>query len=127
MSAGAEGKSRLLLVEDHVDSIDALAWLLRRTGYEVTTAANGRDALAAAERESFDAIVSDIGLADMSGLELMQELRRRHRIRGISISGLGTPEDRTRSQEAGFSEHLVKPVRIEELRAALQRLAAAQG
>lgn len=124
MPAGAAKKSRLLLVEDHVDSIEALAWLLRRAGYDVVTASSGTDALAAADREDFDAVVSDIGLSDMTGLELMRELRRRYGLRGISISGLGTAEDRVRSQEAGFSEHLVKPVRIEELKAALHRLGA---
>ena len=81
----------------------------------------GRSELAA--KEPFDLIVSDIGLPDASGYYLMRQIKREHGITGIAMSGYGMDEDIRKSQEAGFSEHLVKPISFAKLDQAIQRLA----
>lgn len=107
---------RLLLVEDHAATREALTVLLTRDGHRVTTAECGRDALAAADAERFDLVISDLGLPDGSGLDFMRQLRRRHPVPGIMLSGYGSEEDQRQSRDAGFFAHLVKPVRIGLLR-----------
>ena len=77
-------------------------------------------ALDTAERDHFDLIISDVGLPDGNGTELMKRLRFASRIRGIAISGFGSNADREKSLAAGFSEHLVKPITMERLEAAIQ-------
>ena len=77
-------------------------------------------ALDTAERDHFDLIISDVGLPDGNGTELMKRLRVASRIRGIAISGFGSNADREKSLAAGFSEHLVKPITMERLEAAIQ-------
>ena len=77
--------------------------------------------MAAAERGQFDLLISDVGLPDGSGLELMTRLRATSGIRGIAISGFGMNGDVEKSMQAGFSEHLVKPVNLEKLEAAIEQ------
>src|SRR5699024_1160308 len=97
--------------------------LLRGTGYVVRTAGSVREALAAAASgESFDLLISDIGLPDGSGLDLMCELRREYRMTGIALSGYGTDDDLRRSREAGFVDHLTKPVDVRRLEEAIREL-----
>ncbi|MEO6568381.1 MAG: ATP-binding protein [Opitutaceae bacterium] len=115
---------RLLVVEDHVTTLKALANLLERDGHRVTTAANVAEALAAAATNTFDLVISDLGLPDGTGTELMEQLRDRYHLRGIALSGYGMEEDLARSSAAGFVTHLVKPVSIAELRRALAALPA---
>ncbi|HTO77467.1 MAG TPA: MASE1 domain-containing protein [Thermoanaerobaculia bacterium] len=115
---------RILLVEDHPDSARAAADLLRELSYRVVVAANVAEALEASAVEPFDLVLSDLGLPDGSGLDLMQTLHQRHGLRGIAISGYGMEEDRRASQEAGFVDHLVKPISFERLAAALERFFA---
>jgi CheY-like chemotaxis protein len=79
-------------------------------------------ARAAVEAEQFDLIISDIGLPDGSGLDIMRLVRKRRPIKGIALSGFGMEEDIQRSREAGFSEHLTKPVDLRVLREAIRRL-----
>jgi CheY-like chemotaxis protein len=123
---------RLLLVEDHPDTADALAALLSDRGHAVTVARNVAEGLAAAaavdaaEREAaFDLVISDVGLPDGSGLDLMRELAERHGLRGIALSGYGMEEDVQRSREAGFLAHLTKPVDVQALLAAILDAAGA--
>lgn len=71
--------------------------------------------------------MSDLGLPDGTGFDLMRELRDRHGLKGIAVSGFGMEEDLRRSRESGFLEHLIKPVDIDKLRAALARAAALRG
>jgi CheY-like chemotaxis protein len=110
-------------VEDHADTAEALAELLRGLGYEVTVAASVAAALAAAEEAAgeIDLVVSDLGLPDGSGLDLMRELSRRHGLQGIALSGYGMEEDIQNSREAGFSMHITKPVSLQALLAALRQ------
>lgn len=107
---------RLLVVEDHKPTLDALSRLLERDGHTVSTASSAATALDVAAVKAFDCVISDIGLPDASGLELMGKLRDRHGLQGIALSGFGMEEDLARSREAGFVAHLVKPVAISDLR-----------
>ena len=77
-------------------------------------------AIEAAERGQFDLLISDVGLPDGSGLELITRLRAKSKIPGIAISGFGMNGDVEKSIKAGFTEHLVKPVHLEELEAAIE-------
>jgi signal transduction histidine kinase/CheY-like chemotaxis protein len=117
---------RILLVEDHLDTASALADLLRVQGHEVQIAGTIAQALAAAETGGLDLVVSDLGLPDGSGQDLMRKLSQRHHLRGIALSGYGMEEDVRRSREAGFEQHLTKPVNLQALEAAIQQVAAAR-
>jgi two-component system CheB/CheR fusion protein len=88
----------------------------------VQMAHNVADALELAAAESFDLLVSDIGLPDASGYDLMSQLRDRYQMRGIALSGYGMEEDMRRSHEAGFADHVVKPVNFADLEAVIQKL-----
>ena len=118
---------RILLVEDHADTAEALADLLRLMGHEVAVAGSVAAGLAAAAEGSaaggVDLVVSDLGLPDGSGQDLMRELVRRYGWKGIALSGYGMEEDVHRSREAGFARHLTKPVALEALRAAIRQVA----
>lgn len=115
---------RILLVEDNADTAGVMTLLLEASGYEVRSAASVADALKAAAAEPPEVVVSDIGLPDGSGLDLMRQLRHRHpMLRGIALSGFGMEEDVRRSLAAGFSEHLTKPVSIDQLEATVKRIA----
>ncbi len=116
---------RILLVEDHEDTRTALTRLLARWGYAVETADSVKAAREKAEEGEFDILVSDLGLPDGTGLELMTALRARsNALLGIAISGFGMEQDVARSLEAGFSEHLTKPVAGRKLRDAIERIAS---
>src|SRR6266404_9242111 len=115
---------RILLVDDHRDTCIALERLLVRRGHLVAAAHNVRSAMEAAARNSFDLLISDIALPDGTGTELMTYLHAIARIPGIAISGFGMNGDVQKSLEAGFVEHLVKPVKMEHLEAAIDRVMA---
>lgn len=112
---------RLLLVEDHGPTRLALEHLLARRRFHVTSTASIEEARKLLRTERFDLLVSDIGLPDGSGYDLMTEARLHNPlIRGIALTGYGMEKDVRASEGAGFSAHLIKPVRIEVLEAALQ-------
>jgi len=111
---------RILLVDDHVDTCTVMERLLSGQGHAITVAHDLKSALAKVEADEFDVLISDVGLPDGSGTELMAKAK--NRLVGIAISGFGTDSDAARSLEAGFSQHLVKPVTLEKLDAALQRV-----
>ena len=116
---------RLLLVEDHEPTRGALHKLLLRRGYDVVYAGSLAEARARAEEQTFDLLVSDIGLPDGDGNDLMAELRDQFGLKGIALTGYGMARDVERSRAAGFITHLTKPVRIEALDAALAQALAA--
>jgi CheY-like chemotaxis protein len=122
--AGEAEKRRILVVEDHEDTLRSMKLLLKRLGYEVLAAENMEDALRIAEEEHFDILLSDIGLPDGSGLELLKRIRQRRDVPALALSGFGMDEDIERSRDAGFSEHLTKPVSIDRLQAAIAGLEA---
>jgi CheY-like chemotaxis protein len=98
-----------------------IARLLRSKGYEVGTAGTVDEALEAINRGGFDVLLSDLGLPDGTGCDLMRKVAEQgHQIKGIALSGYGTAEDISRSLEAGFLAHLVKPVSFQSLHDALQ-------
>lgn len=113
---------RLLVVEDHEATLAVLSRLLIRRGHTVTTATNSREALAAFAAANFDAVITDLGLPDGSGLDLMREIQRQRPVPGIALSGYGMEEDFRQTKEAGFFAHLVKPVNLDQLRLLLNHL-----
>ena len=116
----------ILLVEDHRDTVESLRLLLLGEGYQVHTATSVARALEVAENQGFDLLISDIGLPDGSGTDLLIRLKSatKRRIVGIALSGFGMEDDLKRSQEAGFAEHLTKPVDYTILQQAITRLLA---
>lgn len=111
---------RILLVEDHEPSRGALARLLGRRQIEVFEAASAAGALELAARQPVDLVISDLGLPDGSGYELMKVLRDRHALTGIALSGFGNETDVSRSLLAGFVAHLTKPIQAVDLDRVLQ-------
>ncbi|XHR30221.1 MAG: ATP-binding protein [Chthoniobacteraceae bacterium] len=117
--------ARILLVDDHADTLQILARLLRRWGYQVTSANTVQTALRLASKAHFDVLISDLALPDGSGCDIMREVKARYGVRGIALSGFGSDADREMSRAAGFEEHFVKPISFPPMRAALERIAAA--
>jgi signal transduction histidine kinase/ActR/RegA family two-component response regulator len=118
---------KLLLVEDHPDTAKVMARLLRSLGHQVTTAHTVAATLDVAQNQQFDLVLSDLGLPDGSGLELMRELGQKHGLRGVAISGYGMDEDLAQSERAGFIAHLTKPVNLQQVQAVLNQFAATNG
>jgi signal transduction histidine kinase len=117
---------RILLVDDHADTLESLRSLLAREGHEVRTAATISQALEVAETYEFEIVISDIGLPDGEGTQLLARLKsaRNPPPIGIALSGFGMENDRKRSKKAGFATHLTKPVDFAVLQRAIKRLAA---
>ncbi|WP_175414976.1 hybrid sensor histidine kinase/response regulator [Nibricoccus aquaticus] len=113
---------RVLLVEDHEPTRKTLEALLRRRHFEVSASGSLAEARALAATRGFDLLISDIGLPDGTGFDLMREMKERYDIRGIALSGYGMEEDIAQSQSAGFLVHLVKPIQIQSLDKALADL-----
>ncbi len=113
---------RLLYVEDHDDTARILARLLSNRGHHVHVSSGVADALQSAAEQRFDLVVSDLGLSDGDGCELMSRLRQEHGLRGIAVSGLAGPTELERSRAAGFHAHLVKPVCFDSLCGEIERL-----
>jgi signal transduction histidine kinase len=119
-AGGATAKSiRILLVEDHEPTRTTLASLLLRRRYQVAEAATVAEARTLAGARNFDLLITDIGLPDGNGYDLMSELGQKNHLRGIALTGYGMEHDIARSENAGFDAHLTKPVRIQSLEAAL--------
>jgi CheY-like chemotaxis protein len=114
----------LLLVDDHLLTLKTMARLLENEGHAVTTATTIAEALRAAAEARFDLVLSDIGLPDGSGCDLMPVLRERYGLPGIALSGFGADGDLEASRRAGFMAHLTKPVTIESLRDAIAQVVA---
>ena len=114
---------RILLVEDHEMTARVMSRLLQGMEYDVKTANDVQSALDVAGQEKFDLLISDLGLPDGSGLDLMKQLREMYHLKGIAVSGYGMEEDVRRSRDVGFSAHLTKPVSIEKLQAAINHVA----
>jgi len=121
---------RVLVVEDHLDTAEQFARLLKRAGHEVICASSIREAQTyalvtpAQDRAcAFDILISDLDLPDGSGRDLMRNLAKRYPIRGIALSGHGMKEDIQSSIAAGFSHHITKPVNWQELKLAIENIA----
>lgn len=117
----------VLLVDDHRPTCQALSRFLARRGFRPFIAMSLAEARAVAAEHKVDVLVSDIGLPDGTGYELLEELRRTQPdISGIAVSGYGMPDDLERSRQAGYTSHCTKPIRIEVIEQALARIAAAR-
>lgn len=114
---------RVLLVEDHADTRFVLQRLMSRWGHEVTVAKSVAEAREAIANATFDLLLSDVGLADGTGLDVVAALREKSDIPAVAMSGYGMPADLARTREAGFTEHIVKPVSADALRESLLRFA----
>lgn len=116
---------KVLLVEDNKSTLLIMSRLLQqRLGYQVLVASSVKDAIsvAAQEQGKFDLVISDIGLPDGTGLQLMKVLRENYGLKGIALSGYGMEEDIKRSKDAGFEVHLTKPINFSSLTAVIQRV-----
>jgi two-component system CheB/CheR fusion protein len=113
---------RVLVVDDHDDTRRVVANLLAVKGHEVFSAVDVAGALEILNRESIDVLLSDIGLPDGTGCDLMQRAKALQPLTGIALSGFGMAEDITRAFESGFAHHMIKPVSFEQLEAILHRL-----
>jgi len=113
---------KLLIVEDHEATRQVLQRLLTLKGHLVTTAGTVQEALAIHRTERFDAVISDLGLPDGSGLDLMRALQRQRPVPGIALSGYGMEGDLHLSRAAGFFAHLVKPVNLDQLRQLIDQI-----
>ena len=119
--------ARILIVDDNEDAAQSLALILRLEGNEVCTARDGEEALGLLDEFVPEAAVLDIGLPGMNGYELAAALRAEPRTRSIALialTGYGRAPDRRRALDAGFDEHLVKPVELDALLTTLNRLLA---
>jgi CheY-like chemotaxis protein len=115
---------RLLVVDDHHDTCTGMKLMLERRGYEITVAHSAGQAVEKTKAQDFDLLISDIGLPDRSGYDLMRELHSSKGLRGIALSGFGTEHDVNKARAAGFSEHLTKPINFDRLEEAIQNLLA---
>ena len=113
---------RVLVVDDHHDTCIGLKRMLERRGYEITIAHSAEQAVEKVRTENFDLLISDIGLPDRSGYELMREVRLKKDLPGIALSGFGSEQDVNQAREAGFAEHLTKPINFERLEKTMQSL-----
>jgi CheY-like chemotaxis protein len=119
---------QILIVDDNTDSREMLAELIKTWGHSTTLAADGPSALEALAARQIDIVLLDIGLPGMNGYEVAERIRalpQGQELRIIALSGYGQPEDRRKSEAAGFNEHLVKPVDLDKLVRALDAVAPA--
>ena len=132
--AGGDGERQKERVPDHTVAapcggrssghVHGMKMMLERRGYQITLAHSAEQAVEKARMQDFDLLISDIGLPDRSGYELMKELRNSKGLRGIALSGFGMEHDVSKARAAGFSEHLTKPINFDRLEEAIQNLLA---
>jgi DNA-binding response OmpR family regulator len=113
---------QILVVEDHGDTRRALTGLLGHFGHAISAADTVKSARAFLKAKRFDAIVSDVGLPDGSGYDLIREAKRRQHLTGVALTAHGEYDDVQRGFEAGFDYHLTKPIDFGELRSVLSRI-----
>jgi PAS domain S-box-containing protein len=113
---------RLLLVEDHLDTARALSRLLQSRGYKIETVATVEAGIEAAQRNSFDLLLCDLGLPDGSGIDLIRKIRMKGKTPAIALTGFGMQEDVEQASRAGFNAHLTKPVNLQKLEVTIWRL-----
>ena len=115
---------RVLLLEDHEDTARVLAKVLQQMGYEVETCSTVATACQKLKEMKFDVILSDIGLPDGSGIDFIKAAREICQTPAVALSGYGMAEDIDRCLQAGFEEHLTKPIDIDRLQKTLSSILA---
>ena len=119
-------RMKILLVEDHVDTLETVTLLLRRSGHEVLPTATCAEARSAAQAQTdIGAIVGDLGLPDGDGVDLLVELKKRFGCPTIALTAYGMEADVRRCAAAGIDRHLLKPIGVVELSATLKDLSEA--
>jgi CheY-like chemotaxis protein/two-component sensor histidine kinase len=111
-------RRRVLVVDDNVDAAESVAILLRLWSHDVDVAFNGSDALALIVKQKPEIVILDIGLPGMSGYELARRIRSDRQFDDtmlVAVTGYGQENDRLRSQDAGFDDHLTKPIHPSQL------------
>ena len=116
---------RVLLVEDHADTNRSITKLLQLRGYDVQSASTLGSALELSAKNEFDVLISDLGLPDGSGIDLIQKLPSGRPLLTIALTGFGMEDDIRKSHDAGFQHHLVKPIDLNKLDSLIQDGAAA--
>lgn len=106
---------RVLLVEDHLSTRTALTFWLSDLGHEVEAFDTASAARGFAKDFTFDLLIADVGLPDGDGRELLRALREDHDFQAVAITGNTGSDERELSRRAGFSQHLEKPVDLDEL------------
>ena len=115
---------RILVVEDHSDTLEALSRLLNHFGHEISTADDARSALDMINSKEFDVVLCDIALPDGNGYDVVAEAKRRRPLKAVALSGFAGHDDIERGRKAGFDFYLAKPVDFHELRSVLGQIAA---
>ena len=118
------GGLRILVVEDHSDTLQALSRLLSHFGHEISLADGAQNALNILGSKEFDVVLCDIALPDGNGYDVIAEAKRRRPVKAVALTGFSATEDIQRGKEAGFDFHLTKPVDFHELRSVLGQIAA---
>ena len=113
---------RILLVEDHADTRRILGRLLQHFGHEIAIADCSKRAFEILSEQDFDVILSDIGLPDGTGYDIVSWVKARRPMTAVALTGFGTEDDIQRSRNAGFDFHLIKPVDVHELRTVLSQV-----
>ncbi len=115
---------RILVVEDHNDTLQALSRLLSHFGHEISLADTAQSALNTIDSKEFDVVLCDIALPDGNGYDVVAQAKRKRPVKAVALTGFSTTADIKRSQQAGFDFYLTKPVDFHELRAVLGQIAA---
>lgn len=113
---------QVLIVDDHAETLRVLSALLRKRGHVVSTADSSQGALTLLDAVKFDVLISDIGLPDGNGYELIREAKKRQALKGVALSGFGMEEDLRIGKEAGFDYHLTKPIEFQKLEGVLREI-----
>jgi CheY-like chemotaxis protein len=113
---------RILVVEDHADTLRVLARLLDHFGHKISVADSTQSALQFLQSNVFDVILADINLPDGSGYEVVSQAKQKQAVKAVALTGFDREEDIRRGKEAGFDFHLSKPVDFHELRTVLNQV-----
>jgi CheY-like chemotaxis protein len=123
-SYNSDKSLRILVVEDHSETLEALSRLLSHFGHEISVADDAQTALSVIQSKEFDVVLCDIALPDGTGYDVIAEAKRKRPVKAVAISGFAATEDIERGKKAGFDFYLGKPVDFHELRSVLGQIAA---
>ena len=115
---------RILVVEDHSETLEALSRLLTHFGHEISTAVCAESARKMIKSKEFDVLLCDIALPDGSGYDVIAEVKRERNVKAVALTGFAAHDDIERGRKAGFDFHLAKPVDFHELRSVLGKITA---
>jgi CheY-like chemotaxis protein len=115
---------RILLVDDHHDTLRLLKRILEMHGYAVRAAGSLGEAVRAGAEQDYDVLVTDLSLGDGSGIDLLHELRRRRPLPGVAVTGHGEEHFIRACHQAGFAKHLLKPLGVDALLSTIHEVAA---